>query len=82
MDNITDKIKYCRFRMNWTQEQLARKIGVSLNTVQRWESGSTYPSPLARERLHEILEPGIKAALAEGLSKEDVSKVISKILKA
>ena len=37
---------------------------------------------LARERLREILDPGIKAALAEGLNKEDINKVISKILKA
>ncbi len=37
---------------------------------------------LARERLREILEPGITAALAEGLSKEDIYKVIGKILKA
>ena len=36
---------------------------------------------LARERLREILEPRIKATLAEGLSKEDIGKVISKILK-
>jgi len=36
---------------------------------------------LARERLREILEPRIKATLAEGLSKEDINKVISKILK-
>ena len=36
---------------------------------------------LARDRLREILEPRIKAALAEGLSKEDINKVISKILK-
>ncbi|MBN2320259.1 MAG: GntR family transcriptional regulator [Acidobacteria bacterium] len=36
---------------------------------------------LARERLREILEPRMKATLAEGLSKEDINKVISKILK-
>jgi GntR family transcriptional regulator len=37
---------------------------------------------LARERLRGILEPRIKAALAEGLSKEDINRVISRILKA
>lgn len=36
---------------------------------------------LARERLCEIMEPGIKTALAEGLSKEDINEVISNILK-
>ena len=36
---------------------------------------------LARERLYGILEPRIRAALAEGLSKEDISKVVSNIYK-
>ena len=36
---------------------------------------------IARERLREVLEPRIKSALAEGLSKEEVSKIISTIMK-
>jgi len=36
---------------------------------------------MARERLREILEPRIKAAFAEGLSKEEISKVIGNLLK-
>jgi len=51
MPKIADKIRNCRVRKKWTQEHLARTIGVSLNTVQRWESGKTRPSPLAMEKL-------------------------------
>ena len=36
---------------------------------------------LARDRLQEILAPRIKAALAEGLSKEEIKKVFAEILK-
>jgi GntR family transcriptional regulator len=36
---------------------------------------------MARERLREVLEPRIKSALAEGLSKEEVNKIISTIMK-
>jgi GntR family transcriptional regulator len=36
---------------------------------------------MAGKRLWEILEPRIKAALAEGLSKEEISKIIGNILK-
>jgi GntR family transcriptional regulator len=36
---------------------------------------------LARERLQEKLIPGIKAARAEGLSKEEIRSIISRILK-
>jgi len=56
MERFTDKLKHCRSRKGWTQEQLARNIGVSLNTVQRWESGKTHPSPLAIEKLQELLK--------------------------
>ena len=56
MPELADKIKQCRDLKNWTQEQLARNIGVSLNTVQRWESGKTLPSPLAMEKLQRVLE--------------------------
>jgi len=56
MERLADKLKHCRGRKGWTQEQLARKIGVSLNTVQRWETGKTHPSPLAMEKLQELLK--------------------------
>ncbi len=36
---------------------------------------------LARDRLQEILDPRIKVALAEGLSKEEIKKVFAEILK-
>ena len=56
MAELADKIKQCRGLKGWTQEQLARNVGVSLNTVQRWESGKTLPSPLALEKLEKVLE--------------------------
>jgi GntR family transcriptional regulator len=36
---------------------------------------------IARERLREVLEPRIRSALTEGLSKEEVSRIISTIMK-
>ncbi|MFC1982925.1 helix-turn-helix transcriptional regulator [Chloroflexota bacterium] len=56
MPKMADKLRHCRVRKGWTQEHLARSIGVSLNTVQRWESGKTRPSPLAMEKLQELFE--------------------------
>ncbi len=55
MERLADKIKHCRIGKGLTQEQLARSLGVTLNTVQRWESGKTHPSPLAMEKLNELL---------------------------
>ena len=56
MTELAKKIRECRTRKNLTQEHLARNIGVTLNTVQRWESGKTIPSPLAMEKLQSLLE--------------------------
>jgi len=56
MTKLAYKIRQCRDLKGWSQEQLARKIGVSLNTVQRWESGKTRPSPLAMEKLQELFK--------------------------
>jgi DNA-binding transcriptional regulator YiaG len=39
-----------------SQEQLARRVGVSWSTINRWENGKGTPSPLAREKLLALLK--------------------------
>jgi len=51
MESIGEDIRHFRSVKGWSQEQLAREIGVSWNTVQRWESGKTKPSQLAMQKL-------------------------------
>ncbi len=41
--NIGENIRNCRRKMNLTQEQLAEKLGVSFQSVSRWENDLTYP---------------------------------------
>lgn len=40
--------------MDWSQEDLARRIDVSLSTVQRWELKGTKPHRLARRELKKL----------------------------
>jgi transcriptional regulator with XRE-family HTH domain len=54
MDSWAKQLKTLRKTKGWSQEKLARNLGVSLNTVQRWEMGKTKPSPLAIEKLREL----------------------------
>ena len=42
--------------LNWTQEDLAREIGVSLSTVQRWERQGGEPTRLARRELQKLFD--------------------------
>jgi len=44
-------IKGLREKLGMTQEQLAREVGVSFKTVNRWERGKSKPSPMASKIL-------------------------------
>jgi len=54
MDKKT--IKELRHKLGLSQEGLARKLGVSVITVRRWEKGSFKPSPLALLRIEELIK--------------------------
>lgn len=41
-----------------SQEQLARRVGVSWSTISRWENGKGIPSPLARAKLLALFKEG------------------------
>ncbi len=49
-------IRELRAKLGLTQEQFAAKVGVTFSTVNRWESGRSNPSPLARRRISELVE--------------------------
>ena len=41
--NLGENIRRYRKRIDWTQEQLANRLGVSCQSVSRWECGDGYP---------------------------------------
>jgi DNA-binding transcriptional regulator YiaG len=51
-------IKAIRLKLGFTQEDLARKLGLALSTVSKWEQGLFSPSRLAREKLEKLLKKG------------------------
>ena len=53
-------IKAIRLEVEFTQEDLARKLGVTLSTVSKWEQGLFSPSRLAREKIEKLLKKGGK----------------------
>ena len=60
MEGLAEKVKELRRKMGWAQEDMAREIGVSLSTVQRWERQGGEPTRLARRELKRLFkEAGI-----------------------
>ena len=53
-ENIADELKKLRQQRGWSQEDLARNLGVSFATVNRWENGKTKPSRLAQEKIKQV----------------------------
>jgi DNA-binding transcriptional regulator YiaG len=56
MKAFKGNIKEIREKLEWSQEDLAHEVGVSLSTVHRWEKYGVKPSRLARRELQRVLE--------------------------
>ena len=50
------EIKQLRLKLGLTQDQLAKKIGVTFLSVNRWEREKSHPSPLAMEKILALKE--------------------------
>jgi len=55
-DCTPEEIKKLRKRLGLSQEELARKIGVSFTSVNRWENGQSKPSKLAKKQIEILFE--------------------------
>lgn len=42
-------VKRIRMELGFSQEQLARELGISFSTINRWENGKSRPSQMAKE---------------------------------
>ena len=54
MKGLKEKVKQLRRMKGWAQEDLAREMGVSLSTIQRWENKGGKPTRLARRELKKL----------------------------
>jgi putative transcriptional regulator len=53
--DIPRLVRELRKRTGLTQEKFAAKLGVTFPTINRWENGRAKPSPLAMQKIEELL---------------------------
>jgi len=53
--DIPRLVRELRQRTGLTQEKFAARLGVTFPTINRWENGRAKPSPLAMQKIEELL---------------------------
>lgn len=53
---LAQQLNQKRKEKKLSQEEVARMVGISLRTLQRWEKKGNKPSPMARERIKKVLK--------------------------
>lgn len=74
---MQDLILEIRNRMNVSQENLAKMIGVSFATVNRWENGHSSPNKAAQLRLYDVCRE--KGVDLQDIIQKKIGNVVSSI---
>jgi putative transcriptional regulator len=53
--SVPSLVRETRQQLKLSQAKFAAQLGVSFQTVNRWENGRANPSPLALQRLNELM---------------------------
>lgn len=64
------RIKAMRKKLEMTQQQLARELGVDFTTVNRWENSKARPSQLATRQLGRLERKAISNAVKAEIKKK------------
>lgn len=66
--NYSNAIIKLRVKLNVSQSELAKMLGVSFSSVNRWETGKYAPTIIAKEKLKKVLQEN-------GIELEEVKDV-------
>ena len=79
--SLSANIKRLRLKKNLTQEQLAKKLGVSAQAVSKWETSETYPDGALLVPLANELEVSLDELFGnETVTMADISGKIMKLI--
>jgi transcriptional regulator with XRE-family HTH domain len=69
-------LKPLRRQRNWSQKDLAEKLGVSEDTIKHWEGGNALPNFQNRQRLCELFGMGAEELGLVKVEEESFSKTV------
>lgn len=72
--NLSDNLKRLRKENNLSQEDLAEKLGVSRQSVSKWESGVAYPEMEKLIQISKLFDVGINELLNEDINEVKATK--------
>lgn len=68
-DDLPKLLKSLRQQLGLSQEELAKRLGVSFTSVNRWENQQTKPSKLARRQIEALCKEFDCQAPSQGEEK-------------
>lgn len=74
---LADKIMQLRKQKGWSQEELADKLGISRQSVSKWESGMSIPELDKILKLGELFEVSTDYLLKDELEEAEPTAVVS-----
>ena len=73
---IAEKIRQQRRLVNISQDELSKRAGVSLKTIQRWEAAQRSPRMEEIQKLAEVLKVPVSELLSDSPTPAPVMQVI------
>ncbi len=78
---IGQTIRKYRKELNLTQEEMAKRLGVTAPAVNKWENGNSYPDITLLPPIARLLRisPDVLLSFQENLTPEEIQNIVQKI---
>lgn len=80
--DLTDKIRTLRKKNGWSQNEFANIIGVSRQTVSKWELGEVTPGNESLKKLSEIFQIPLESLVEDNGDLSFINDINNKIVKS
>lgn len=77
--SLGEQIKFLRVRKGWLQDDLAKRIGVTKQSISKWEKDTVVPKGRHMIELREIFQSDFGQSLKKDPEEMDLGKEIKKL---